>query len=109
MSVAFGAQLWTGLSPSKKDKMADCPPRRRCVTHFPSNGADFCGEGTVISGRLAHRFGSRFGSNTKLFRCVIGLISAPNDYLNAVFDDVISLCGSCRSNALPRSSKLEKL
>ena len=31
-----------------------------------------------------------------------------NDYLNTVFDDVISLCGSCRNNTLPRSP-LEKL
>ena len=71
--------------------------------------ADFFGEGTGISGRcLTNRFGSRFGTSTKLFRGVIGPISTPNDSLNVVFDDIISLCGSCRNNALPRSPR-EKL
>ena len=36
---------------------------------------------------------------------VIGPISALNDYLNTVFDDVVSLCRSCRNNALPQSLK----
>ena len=35
-------------------------------------------------------------------------ICTVNDYLNAVFDDVVSLCGSCRNNALPPSLQ-EKL
>ena len=105
-----GPQLWIGLSPSKnkKNKKADGSPRRRYVSHSLFNRADFCGEGTGISGRLTNRFGSRFGTSTKLFRGVIGPISTPNDYLNAVFDDIISLCGSCRNNALPRSPR-EKL
>ena len=105
-----GPQLWIGLSPSKKkqtNKKADRSPRGRYVSHF--NRADFFGEGTGISGRcLTNRFGSRFGTSTKLFRGVIGPISTPNDSLNAVFDDIISLCGSCRNNALPRSPR-EKL
>ena len=62
----------------------------------------------LISGRLANRLGSRFGTNTKLFCGVIGPISAPNYYLNTVFDGVISLRGSCRNNALPRFPR-EKL
>ena len=45
------------------------------------------------------------GTNGKLLRGVIGLgsypISTPN--INTVFDDVISLRGNCRNNALPRS------
>ena len=41
--------------------------------------------GWVISGRLANRFGSRFGVNTKLLRGVIEPISMPNEYLNTVF------------------------
>ena len=91
----------------QKNKKADRSPRGRYVSHF--NGADFFGEGTGISGRcLTNRFGSRFGTSTKLFRGVIGPISTPNDYLNAVFDDIISLCGSCRNNALPQSPR-EKL
>ena len=39
---------------------------------------------------------------------VIGPISTLNDYLNTVFDDVVSLCRSCRNNALPQSLR-EKL
>ena len=78
----------------QKNKKADGSPRRRYVSHSLFNRADFCGEGTGISGRLTNRFGSRFGTSTELFREVIGPISTPNDYLNAVFDDIISLCGS---------------
>ena len=92
---------------TKKNKKADRSPRGRYVSHFYR--ADFFGEGTGISGRcLTNRFGNRFGTSTKLFRGVIGPISTPNDSLNAVFDDIISLCGSCRNNALPRSPR-EKL
>ena len=84
--------------------MADGSPRRRCGSHSPCNGGDCCGEGTGHAGRLANRF----GTNTKLLRGVIGPIATPNDYLNTVFDDVISLCWSCRYNARPRSPR-EKL
>ena len=45
-------------------------------------GPIFAGRGRVISGRLVHRLGSRFGTNTKLLRGVIGPISKPNDCLN---------------------------
>ena len=79
------------LSMSKKDKMADGSPRRFCVSHSPFKGADYCGEklgrGRVISGRLANRFGSRFGRNTELLRGVIGPISSPSDYLDTACDD----------------------
>ena len=84
-------------------KIADRNPRRLCVSHSPFNGADFVGRGQVISGHPANRFGSGFGSNTKLLHKIIDPISVPNDYLNAVFDDVISLWGSCRKNVLPWS------
>ena len=42
--AACGTQLWNELSLSKKDKMVD-PPRGHCVSHSPSNGANFCEEG----------------------------------------------------------------
>ena len=45
---------------------------------------------------------------TKLLGGVIGSISRPNDYLNTVFDDVVSLPGNCENNALSRSPR-EKL
>ena len=57
-------------------------------------GPIFAGRGRVISGRLANTLASRFGKNIKVLRGVIGLVSAPNDFLYTVFDDVISLCGS---------------
>ena len=62
----------------------------------------------VISARLKNRFGFRLGTNTDLFRDVVGPITMPNNYLNKIFDDVISLCWSCRNNARPRSPR-EKL
>ena len=65
--------------------------REGFVSHSPFKGADYCGEklgrGRVISGRLANRFGSRFGRNTKLLRGVIGPISSPSDYLDTACDD----------------------
>ena len=94
--------------------MADVSPRRRAFPGQPSPppptsmGADFYGEGKGHRFGLANRFGTRFGTNTKLSHGVIRPISTPNDYLNKVFDDVVSLCGSCRNNALPRSAR-EKL
>ena len=42
--AACGTPLWNELSLSKKDKMVD-PPRRHCMSHSPSNGANFCEEG----------------------------------------------------------------
>ena len=38
----------------------------------PVMGPFFAGKGWVISGRLANRLGSRFGTNTELLRGVIG-------------------------------------
>ena len=47
----------------------------------------FVGRGRVILGRLANTFGSRFETNTKLFRVwrVVGPKSTPNECLNKVF------------------------
>ena len=44
-------------------------------------------------------------NNTKLLRGVISPISTRNNYLNTVFDEVVSLCESCRNNALPWSPR----
>ena len=82
-------------------KMADRNPRRLCMSYSPFNGTDFVGRGRVILGHLANRFGGEFGMNTKLLHEVIDPISVPNDYLNTVFDDVVSLCGSCRKKCPP--------
>ena len=89
--------------------MADVTPRRFCVCHFFFNRTDLWREGRVISCCLANRFGSPFGTNTKLLRGFIGSTFTPNDYLNTVFNEVVSqLPGSCESNALSRSPR-EKL
>ena len=60
----------------------------------PSMGPIFAWRGQVISGLLANRFESQFGTNTKLLRKVIGPKSTPNDRLNTLDDDVVSRC-SC--------------
>ena len=58
---------------------------------------DFCWEGSG-------HFRSSGEQIWKLLCGVIGPISTPNDYLNTAFDDVVSLCRSCRNNyALPQS------
>ena len=75
---------------------------------FPSMGLIFAERGQVISGCLANRLESRLEKNTKLLRGIVGPISTPNDYLNTVFDEVVSLRKSCRYYALPRSPR-EKL
>ena len=91
IGLPVAPKLWNGLFPSKKDKMVDAQPEGiACSTR-------------VISGRLAKRFGSRFGTNTELLRRVIRPISTPNDRRNTVFYEVISLSGSSRTKALPRS------
>ena len=55
---------------------------------------NFAGSGRVISSHLADR--AKQGA--------IDPISMLNDYLNTVFDDLVtcSLCRSCRNTALPR-------
>ena len=73
--------------------MADGNLRRLGVSHLR-------GSFQVISGRLANKFGSRFGRNTKLLGGVIGPISTPNDYLITVFDEVFNQQRSCRNNTL---------
>ena len=105
-----GTQLWNWPSLSKKRQNGGRLTQKARVS-WPtlpppptSMGADFYGEGKGHRFGLANRFGARFGTNTKLSQGVIRPISTPNDYLNKVFDDLVSLCGSCRNNALPRSA-----
>ena len=94
--AACGAQLWNGLSLSKKDK-----PRRRWVCHSPFNAPICAGRGRVISGRLANRLESRFGTNTKLLRGV----NWP--YISIQYSMMLLVCagGSRSNNALPWSPR----
>lgn len=97
---------WEGNSFNvKKDKSMEgfaCPTP-------PSMGWTFARRGWVTSFHLANRCGSRFVKNTKLLRGVTGPISTPNDHLNTVFDDVVSLCRSCRNNTFPQSPREKKI
>ena len=88
----------------KKTKWRTAHPEGVASPTSPSMKPIFAGRGQVISGLLANRF----GTNPKLLRGDIGPIATPNDYLNTVFDDVISLCENCRNNVRPRSPR-EKL
>ena len=77
----------------KKTKWRTAHPEGVACPTPTSMGPISVRRGRVISGRLANRFGSRFGSNTKLLPGVIGpTASAPGDYLSTVFDDVILAC-----------------
>lgn len=97
-----------GFLRRKKTQWHTAHPEDVACATPTSMGPISAGRGWVSSGRLANRFGSRFGTYTKLLGGVIGPISAPNDYQNTVFDDVLSMFGSCRNNALSRSPR-EKL
>jgi len=91
-------------SMSKKYKMKDVTPRRLCMSHFFFNGTNFWREGTGdfrLSGEQIWK--SIWNEHKIITWSSIGSISTPNDYLNTVFDDVVSLPGSCENNALSRS------
>ena len=93
----------------EKIQNGGCNSQKSFRVPFLLQWTDFWREGRVISCCLANRFGSPFGTNTKLLRGVIGSIFTPNDYLNTVFNEVVSqLPGSCENNALSRSPR-EKL
>ena len=81
----------------QKDKRADGTPRRLCLSHCLFNRVDYCGKGT----------GHFWSSGKQLWKTIwnkcmqlLVLYLRPNDYLNTVFDDVVSLFGSCSNNAL---------
>ena len=80
--------------------MADGKTRRLCLAHSPFNGAYFCG------GRGQEGDGSfQVVWNERRVIAWSYWLWVPTLYplLNTAFDDVISLRGSCRNNALPRS------
>ena len=84
-------------SVQQKDKRADGTPRRLCLSHCLFNRVDYCGKGT----------GHFWSSGKQLWKTIwnkcmelLVLYLRPNDFLNTVFDDVVSLFGSCSNNAL---------
>lgn len=84
-------------SVQQKDKRADGTPRRLCLSHCLFNRVDYCGKGTGhfwLSGKQLWK--------TIWNKCMelLVLYPCPNDSLNTVFDDVVSLFGSCSYNAL---------
>ena len=90
-------------SAQQKDKMVDRTPRRLCIFYSSFIGSNFCREGTGHFRLSGKQIWKSIWTNTKLLQGVIGPVSTPNDSLNTVFNDVVSLCESCRNNALPRS------
>ena len=82
---------------SKKTKGRTELPEGCACPIASSIGSIIAGRGRVISGRLVNSFGSRFGTSAWIYR---SSIYPPNDSLNTVFDDVVSLFGSCSNNAL---------
>ena len=87
--------------------MEDGSPRRRA---FPGHslGVDFYGEGTSHFSSSGEQIWNSIWNEHKIIARSYSPYIYPNDYLNTVFDDIISLRGSCRNNALPGSLR-EKL
>ena len=79
-------------SMSKKDKVADGTPRRALYVPFP-----------LLWGRFLWGGEESFKVVWRTSSGVIGPISTSNDYLNTIFVKLVSLWGSFRNHALPRS------
>jgi len=69
-------QLWNGAFAVEKGQNGGRLTQCACPTLL-SMRPIFAGRGPVISGRLSNRFGSRFGTNTKLLRGVELLTYCP--------------------------------
>ena len=52
----------------RKKKMADGSPTRRCMSHSPFNGADFCEEGTGNSRSSGEQIWKSIWNEHKLLR-----------------------------------------
>ena len=77
-------------------KIVDGSPRSRCMSHFPFNGADFCGEGTGHFRSSCECISKSIWKEQK----IIAWSYWPYIYIYTVFDDVIGLCGSRSNNAV---------
>ena len=85
----------------KKDKMADGSPRRLCVLLPPQWGRYLREGDRSFQVVWQTEMEVELERTTKKLRVVIAPISTPNDYLDTVVDDVVSLRWS-KKNALPR-------
>ena len=74
--------------------------KKTCPT-LPSTGPIFAGKGTGHFSSSGEQIRSWYRINNKLFCEVIGPISVPNDYLNALFNDVIILHGGATGTMFP--------
>ena len=84
-------------SVQQKDKMAEGNRRGLWVSHASLNGADFAGRGRSF--QVVWRTDLKVDlERTQNCEWSFWPISKPNDYPNLVFNDVISLCGSCRNS-----------
>ena len=94
------AQLRNYLpSMSKKDKMT------HSQKGSPSNGAEICEEGTGHFRWSGEPAWTSIWSEHKISAWSYWLywLSTPNDYLDTIFDKLVSLWMSCRNNARPPS------
>ena len=96
------------LTLQHKEKMVEETPRRLCISYSSFVGSNFCSKGTGHFRLSGKQIWKSIWTNTKLLQGVIGPISAPNYYLNTVFNDFVSLCKSYRNSATP-GSPWEKL
>ena len=96
------------LTLQHKEKMVDGTPRRLCISYSSFTGSNFCSKGTGDFRLSGKQIWKSIWTNTELLQKVIGPISTPNDYLNTVFNDIVSLCESCRNSATSGSPR-EKL
>ena len=86
---------WVACEDNANQKMGYKSPRRLCMSYSSFKKAfNFCGEWT---GHLKSSGRQQSKELSTLYLCW-------NDYLNTVFDDVVtcSLCRCCRNTALPR-------
>ena len=91
--AACGAQLWNGFSPSKKRQNSSRYIQKALRVSIPLQQSRFLGGGdrsfqVVWATDLEIDLERTQNYFVKLLRP----ISTPNDYLNAIVDDVISLC-----------------
>ena len=79
--------------------MVDGAPRRPCKYHPRLNGANFCGEGTGHFRSSGRQIWKLIWNKHKIVAWSYGpyIYTKIHDYLNMVFDDPVSLHGSCKT------------
>ena len=105
ISVVWECLLLGCLWPPEMGKIVDGSSRRRCVFKSPFSGADFCWEGTSHFSLSCEQIRKSTWNKHKIIAWSYWPLIYTNDYLNTVFDDLISLCGNRSNNAFPLSPR----